>query len=413
MSKDTWAYYGPFESFPFPVAPPTALPFDQPHRSLCINHDWVPYLVGALKVLLQPETWDASDATIQAIRGQLYELINQWESTCVSDIQFRSPTACTLEFSSDGGATWTQIYDAQACIDANIANGTIPGSGALPPAIPVPSTCVDYFPAISAASSYTLPDLVSTGDTIEVTVHATPAAWTDDIFAFTLYCPDGTFFDLVTSICGSGDPAHSGDPLMTANHMELIAKIGSTYFRPMLGKFTIPAGITRQPIQFFANDVLIGDNVGTIVFKIEYCSIGWKHEFDFTASDGGWIGRVPYSAYDAGQGWRDASNALYVRAPFRTANYTLIGIIAEFTVSTPDTATGNVGTGNVDASFAYEFTFSSDPSLFQTGGATQWFGVHAIDTTHAPEFAWAKDTASTAVVHLTKVTLYGLGTDPY
>lgn len=305
MSKDDFVYYGPYEPFPQPVPLPSSLPTDFPHRSLCINRDWVPYIIGALKVLLQPETWDAPAATLEPVRGMLYNLLADWQEPCVSDIQFRNPDSCTLQVSFDRGATWLTILTAQQCINDNIANGTLQGGklGTMPPAFL--GTCIDYFPTVPGNGSWSLPVVVNAGDTIQVTQHPTGQVWTDSIAGMVLYCPDGTFF-LPLVGCGAGDPAHAGDPDMTAFHMELLGQVGTTIFHPLAGLFVVPIGVVNQTVVFYPNDGVLWDNVGNIQFKVEHCSVGWTHTFDFTLADGGWTNYVAgHGHWVSGQGWVD------------------------------------------------------------------------------------------------------------
>lgn len=412
MSQETFYDIGPGVAFDHPIALPTSLPTDAPHVALCVNHDWVPIVAGCLKVLLDPATFDASDADFQTARRDIWNLLQNWQDGCMSDERFQQIDGCLLQRSVDGGVTWVTIYDGQTCIAKNLENGTIAGGSVTPQESGTPNVCVDYHPAIDARGAWQLPNNVNAGDTLEVTVEVNPQVWTDDIFLETLYCIDGTFWDPITG-CGAGDPAHSGDPDISANHMELLLAVNGVFYRIMAGKVTIPAGVVNAPAYFLPNDVLPADNLGQITVKVEHCAVGWSHIFDFTVSDQGWVGRPGDSTYAAGVGWEDVSGALYVQAPARVSTFTLIGMAAEFTVVTPDAQTGGVAVQVFDTSWISTTVIERCDSLFETGGTCQGFGVFPVDASHAPTFAWTKNGPTTAQVRLTRVTLYGSGTDPY
>lgn len=252
---------------------------------------------------------------------------------CVSDIQWRQQDDCLLQWSLDGGSTWTTIYDGSLCIAAKIEDGTIQGGSKTPQTGGTPNVCIDTFPAVDSRGAWQLPHLVSAGDTIEVTIPVTPQVWTDDIFNPTLYCADGTFWDITTG-CGAGDPAHSGDPDLSANHMELLLAINGVFYRPLSGKVTVPGGVTNAPAFLLANDVLPSDNLGQITVKVEYCAVGYLHVFDFTVSDGGF--RYPPSCiptaqttYHAGEGFSDSgsgTDAVILETPIVSGSIHLLRI---------------------------------------------------------------------------------------
>lgn len=307
--------------FPHPIALPTALPTDLPHVSLCVNHDWAPIVAGALKVLLDPATFDATDADFETARKDIWNLIQNWQENCVNDVQFQQTDDCLLQVSFDGGSTWTTIYDGSTCIAAKIADGTLAGGSKTPQTGGTPNVCIDTFPAIDARGAWQLPHLVSAGDTIEVTIPVSPQVWTDDIFDPVLYCADGTLWSLVGG-CGAGEPAHSGDPDMSANHMELLLAINGVFYRPLSGKVTVPGGVQDAPAFLLANDVLPSDNLGQITVKVEYCAVGYLHIFDFTTSDQSF--RYPPSGcgantvYHAGEGFSDSgsgADGAYIETP--------------------------------------------------------------------------------------------------
>jgi hypothetical protein len=69
VSKADWQSGGSFIPYPYPVDFPDADIEDTPKVSLCFNESWLPWVLGALKVLARSETWDtdqeASDALVE------------------------------------------------------------------------------------------------------------------------------------------------------------------------------------------------------------------------------------------------------------------------------------------------------------------------------------------------------------
>lgn len=44
-----------------PLPPPAAGALDAPLRALCVNDEWLSYLIGALESLADVRAWDAAD----------------------------------------------------------------------------------------------------------------------------------------------------------------------------------------------------------------------------------------------------------------------------------------------------------------------------------------------------------------
>src|SRR5215813_8824209 len=63
-------------SFQTPVIPPATQPGADPKQAICINQDWLPFIVGALKQLELQATWDvASDAALLDVQGRVFDLM--------------------------------------------------------------------------------------------------------------------------------------------------------------------------------------------------------------------------------------------------------------------------------------------------------------------------------------------------
>src|ERR1035437_614061 len=70
----------------------------------------IPYIVGSLLQLLQPPAWAITDPTRMAeVLGQVTDLIIALGTagTCM----FRLTDTCLLQYSLDGGSSWTDVTD--------------------------------------------------------------------------------------------------------------------------------------------------------------------------------------------------------------------------------------------------------------------------------------------------------------
>jgi len=69
----------PIGSFQTPVPIPSLLPDQDPLVTVCINQEWVYYVIGALKQLLLQSTWDYPDiASLDAQQQHVFDLIGQF-----------------------------------------------------------------------------------------------------------------------------------------------------------------------------------------------------------------------------------------------------------------------------------------------------------------------------------------------
>jgi hypothetical protein len=96
-------------SFPTPVAPPAHDPLTGPYVCAQIPAEYMPLVLGALAQLLQPFAWDVPDDDTRNV-------VLDWMDTLISDISaaeacmslaFRLTDGCSLEYSIDGGTTYT------------------------------------------------------------------------------------------------------------------------------------------------------------------------------------------------------------------------------------------------------------------------------------------------------------------
>src|SRR5215471_922364 len=66
-------------SFQTPVIPPTSQPDADPRQAVCINQDWLPFIVGALKQLELQATWKVADnAALLDVQGRVFDLMSKF-----------------------------------------------------------------------------------------------------------------------------------------------------------------------------------------------------------------------------------------------------------------------------------------------------------------------------------------------
>lgn len=70
----------------------------------------IPYMIGSLLQLLQPPAWAITDATrMTEVLGQVTDLIIALGTA--GACMFRLTNTCLLQYSLDGGLSWTDVTD--------------------------------------------------------------------------------------------------------------------------------------------------------------------------------------------------------------------------------------------------------------------------------------------------------------
>lgn len=70
----------------------------------------IPYITGSLLQLLQPPTWAITDPSrMSEVLGQVTDLIVALGTA--GPCMFRLTASCLLQYSLDGGTTWTDVTD--------------------------------------------------------------------------------------------------------------------------------------------------------------------------------------------------------------------------------------------------------------------------------------------------------------
>jgi len=236
-------------------------------------------------------------AKLEVVRGKAV-------ADMVATILRADPTGCGVQWSTDNGDTWDTV-DLATCI-TGLANDAIiqaVNSGYLqraggqtgPQSPPEPDVCTSFHVKLSGKDKWLLPILVNTGDTVELSNPV--GGWSDGSPAW--YCPDGSSYLIGQCLTGNGAPL-TGDPLETADHMQVIARIGEgDYVDPFTALYTIPAVTVDQQFVFQANDSDLSDNSGDIEFDVEFCSYGgWCELVDLTGTLPDWL-TVIYGSHTA------------------------------------------------------------------------------------------------------------------
>lgn len=415
------AFAVPISSFVSPVTFPSSLPGDDPLIQVCVNADWLPYIAGALQQLLLQTTFEyVDDATVIAQQGIVLDIIRMFNAAtapeCGSDMEFRQSDDCTLQVSSDGGATWSDIFNAQACalaaaetqIAAGIASGQI-GSPFSAPGIGEgsPETCYEYDIEIAGNSSWQSPLALETGDVLTTT--NVRGGWSDGSAPVIdhWYCGDGE--DYLLGACAGGAGTGIGDPASSLNHMALIALIGATYYDAFNQAITVPGGQALVNVILQANDSVLSDNQGALSLHVQICKGGWTHVFDFTIANGSFTNWVA-TTWVSGQGWVGSRTG-----PGDYADHIKGPVVASRRVTHVEVTVTSTDPSGIDAVTSI-FGRLSGGAVFQSDATTvdgvftyTWDGDATIDQVW---FAANGGDTSTGQV-ITRVSITGSGSDPY
>lgn len=85
MSVEPMRVQGAFIPFTKPVPLPGPLADDEPVMSICFNASWLPAVLGALKSLARPETWQGTPEDIRSSCASVHDLLSSYEDFCISD----------------------------------------------------------------------------------------------------------------------------------------------------------------------------------------------------------------------------------------------------------------------------------------------------------------------------------------
>lgn len=73
---------GPYIPFEKPIPVPVSLADEEPLSHICFSSEWLPFVIGALKVLARPETWEGTDLEINAVSRSAHDLLAAFYDGC-------------------------------------------------------------------------------------------------------------------------------------------------------------------------------------------------------------------------------------------------------------------------------------------------------------------------------------------
>lgn len=251
---------------------------------------------GLLIELTYSKNWQRDNAKTAAIVSRVWQkalesiLCDDCEQIGITesddDMQFRiNPDDPCIIQTLCGDGTWLNWYDPRGCIPGSVSQ---PGGGGVVPE----GECREYDIVLQGNGRVLLPVGVASGDTIQITSavggwqDGSPDAWR---------CPSGD--EYILGACGGSPYIPGTDPLPGSPHMRLIAKYNGVYVDAYNTTITIPAGVAATDIEFGANDDVIPDNVGSIVFHAKYCRSAvnlWCAKWDATNGWASWISDTTY-----------------------------------------------------------------------------------------------------------------------
>lgn len=280
MTKSLEGLIKPFIAFDRPVDAPAHDPDVGKMHTVCFNEEWLPYILGALGALTRPETYRAAsydDINLAAQRGM--HLLDMFMGECQVGVFYQTilreaPDFCGIQWSNDNGDTWNDI-NLTPCItdlidlaiEHAITNGVlaVPGQpGPLQSPIP-PGGSVAFHAQHTAGEQWLIPVPISSGDTIEVTDAS--GAWNSFENPLSDWCcPNGQMFYL--GMCGQLRQPYRTDPNQNAWHMELMLNVNGTWYLPLRGAVTVPAGVSDVQAFFQPNQSNLNNGAGQIIYTV-------------------------------------------------------------------------------------------------------------------------------------------------
>lgn len=387
-------YAVPYGSFRTPVDIPASNPFDDPLYQVCVNRDWLPYIAGSLKQLLLQSTWNfMSEADLQDVQGRVFDLIsafNQVNSGCGIPVPSKMCLSGTFVdgdygYSPDVGMVCTNPYvmgtGFVSCDDGSgnqIINVGRSFTG---------STSTESY-------SFSFPTGVFAGN-ISVSIQWSLGGSVVRTDSYTLL--------------PTGRQASSGSPV-TADAVDIFA----TFLQ------TIPADS-----MVLTDWSLCYDGLFPLSTPPEF----FDHLFDFSGSDGGWVGEacgpcspITLATYVSSFGWEGVSFTLSghdayasnIHRFFTSRVLTHIKVVY-------DAVDGNYGAGNIaDALRVYlagtdvTDTITSAPAPDGTGVIVEWFGSQESDHISFSSWkAWSFSGIGSAYALIRSVEVWGNGIDPF
>lgn len=408
MTATHW--YAPFKAEYSPVV---AAPDGEPLLCVSFHRGYLPFILGALASMLQPEMWRGTPAEKAVAVQKAHNLLYRFALAGECSTEVIRPEDYEVMASLCESLRWHNgKLQALCCGDWTDIPGQLPGGNGEQPGEGAPQPpiggCQSYHIHVSATMQSFPPTTVNTGDTLTFSNPRGTAS--DGSSSGLLYCPSGNLFFLGSCVGFYG--SLPGDPMPTAPHMAVIAQIGGVWYDTG-GPITVGAGVVNLPVLFQVNDATLSDNAGGYDFDVEICNNAtpdWTSVLDFRISTfGTTVPSGEAGIWVPGQGWRvsclqqsgvSGGGASYmyakVKLPFTEAEITQVKYNAEgvvlgtFDPSTlnSDIFTLNPGQTNLITDVAtagdYELVWDGDAN-FDDMGVTLMVGYHSEDTGPTPD----------------------------
>jgi len=97
LSDSPWPFNGSYIPFPKPMAAITTDPTSAADWGLCLHKDWQPAVLGALKALCRPESWQGSEADIKTACHMAQSIFASIAEPCGS-LSPDIPFSCAYDF---------------------------------------------------------------------------------------------------------------------------------------------------------------------------------------------------------------------------------------------------------------------------------------------------------------------------
>lgn len=329
-----FADYGQVGSFIAPVALPPLGPLDGTLVNLpCINPDWLLLVLGCVDQLRNRSSWLASytDAQIVAILGAVEELriALQMANPCCT-VALQLTPGCVLQYSTDGGATWTDVAGWAANFSECVKRSQIPGVPLLPPGSSTGQRACNIAGYLAnfvvkeaiqqAINGYnTNLSLLNFAANLAAVTFAFDLPWTTafiyaayDLYKvitagtiadFTAAAADTTLWSNVT--CAIYNAIKADSQVTRSNYPAMLAAVcGVSYAHP-----EVVAAICTYLTDLGVDGVLSLQAAGALdTVDCSGCGGTWCYKFDYTAGD---QGSQVYPTYDghfvAGTGWQSGN----------------------------------------------------------------------------------------------------------
>jgi hypothetical protein len=409
------AFASPRSSFAVPVAPPDVDPTEGPFVYVKINTTWLPYVLGSLKQLAYQTPWKTTtleqSLIVQARALNILQMFVAADGSPLDCLNLSGEEAemSQLRVDCNGVAHFTDCNGTEYTLDLKQVNPS-PQPGPSPqPSGGGGSHC--YEGTVYGNQYFNIPTSVNAGDV--VTIAKAEGAFSVNGVAWK--CPDGHVFfagACVGSIATDG--ANIAPALPTG---ALIIDIGGTFYLASEGQvITVPGGVSAAQLLMRINSPGTDVSTNSGSARVEVCvqnnqAGSFTHVFDFKVSDGGFVGDTvsgSTTTWVPGSGWHSGTSG---------AGFPLIQLHRNFShriISTVD-AHYNIPSGDGDDhGFLLTLLSSVNTAVTSARSATGTWDTILTANADSDEIAFnSTPLAAGAAIVLDKITVTGIGSDPF